>query len=109
MGTKRPSQPVTFTIFIITIMKAKRSMTAFISMIALFFALSACGDLDQKINDKMDAINRTVEGLDSLANDKIDRVQQFDTLLNTKMEKLEKMDSLVNRSRARLDSLQILN
>lgn len=71
--------------------------------------LSACGDIGQKLEDNLDAINRTVDGLDSLANDKMDRVEQLDTLINTKMDKLQRIDSVVNRNRSRLDSLGITN
>lgn len=80
----------------------------FIICVSLF-TLSACGDIGQKLEDNLDAINRTVDGLDSLANDKIDRVEKLDTLINTKMDKLERIDSVVNRNRSRLDSLGILN
>lgn len=73
------------------------------------FTLSACGDISQKLEDNLDAINRTVDGLDSLANDKMDRLEHLDTLVNTKMDKLERIDSVVNRNRSRLDSLGILN
>ena len=78
-------------------------------MAALFASLTACGDIGQKLEDNLDAINRTVDGLDSLANDKMDRLEQLDTLVNTKMEKLERIDSVVNRNRSRLDSLNIFN
>jgi hypothetical protein len=91
-------------------MNTIRLLTRSLSLsLILFFSLSACGNIGQKLEDNLDAINRSVEGLDSLANDKMDRVQRLDTLVDKKMQKLERMDSLVNQTRSRLDSLQILN
>jgi len=90
-------------------MKTCTTLSVFLSMLVLLLGQSACGDIGQKLEDNLDAINRTVDGLDSLANDKIDRVQQLDTLINTKLDKLERMDSLANRSRSRLDSLRFMN
>lgn len=90
-------------------MKTRNLTPGFIFTIVLFLSLSACGDIGQKLEDNLDTINRTVDGLDSLANDKMDRMERLDTLVNTKMDKLERIDSVVNRNRSRLDSLNIFN
>ena len=90
-------------------MKIRISFLNMFGVFVLLFFWSSCGEINQKIDDKMDALNQSVESLDSLANDKMNRVQRLDTLVNNKMEKLQKMDSLVNRNRSKLDSLQILN
>lgn len=90
-------------------MKTRNLTPGFIFTIVLFLSLSACGDIGQKLEDNLDAINRTVDGLDSLANDKMDRMERLDTLVNTKMDKLQRIDSVVNRNRSRLDSLNIFN
>lgn len=90
-------------------MKASYLNHGIFGILMLLFSLSACGDVGQKLEDNLDAINRTVDGLDSLANDKMDRMERLDTLVNTKMDKLERIDSVVNRNRSRLDSLNIFN
>ncbi|MFP4088903.1 MAG: hypothetical protein ACLFUB_13310 [Cyclobacteriaceae bacterium] len=77
--------------------------------ITLFVWMASCGDISQKMDEKLDAINRTAEGIDSLANTKLDKLQQLDTLVNGKLQKVERLDSIFNQTRSRLDSLQITN
>ncbi|KAF0238879.1 MAG: hypothetical protein FD181_602 [Prolixibacteraceae bacterium] len=68
----------------------------------IFFS---CGDLNRKVDDKIDKLMKKAESLDSLINKDVDKVLQLDSLINTGSEKAKKLDSLINKSTSRLDSI----
>lgn len=74
-----------------------------------FILMVSCSDINQKMDEKLDVLSRTVEDLDSLVNTELDKVQQLDTLINRELEKVEKLDSMINQTRSRIDTLGILN
>lgn len=67
--------------------------------------LISCGDLNRKVDEKIDSLMEKTESLDSLINKEVDKALQLDSLINTGIEKTKKLDSLLDKSSSRLDSL----
>lgn len=67
--------------------------------------LISCGDLNRKVDEKIDRLMEKTESLDSLINKEVDKAFELDSLINTGIEKTKKLDSLLDKSSSRLDSL----
>ncbi len=67
----------------------------------------SCGDVNRRVDEKIDKLMKKAESLDSLINKEVDKVLVLDSLINTGSEKAKKLDSLLNKSTSRLDSLVI--
>jgi len=65
----------------------------------------SCGDLNRKVDEKIDKLLNKTESLDSLINKEIDKVLVLDSLISTGSEKAKDLDSLIDKSKSRLDSL----
>ena len=65
----------------------------------------SCGDLNRKVDEKIDKLLNKTESLDSLINKEIDKVLVLESLINTGSEKAKDLDSLIDKSKSRLDSL----
>lgn len=65
----------------------------------------SCGDLNRKVDEKMEKLLDNAESLDSLINKEVDKVMKLDSLIDTGSEKAKRLDSLINKSSSRIDSL----
>lgn len=82
--------------------KLLRIMLLLVITAAIF---TSCGDLNRKVDEKMEKLMKNAESLDSLINKEVDKVLVLDSLINTGTEKAKMLDSVINKSTSRLDSL----
>jgi copper homeostasis protein CutC len=71
----------------------------------LVFFLTACGDISEKVEKKLNDLQDKTESLDSLINKEVDKVLTLDSLINTESDKVKKLDSLINKTSSKLDSI----
>jgi predicted RecB family endonuclease len=67
--------------------------------------LISCGDVNRRVDEKIDKLLKKTESLDSLINKEVDKVLQLDSLINKEYEKVNKLDSIINKSSSKLDSI----
>jgi predicted RecB family endonuclease len=65
----------------------------------------SCGDVDRRVDEKIDKLMKKTESLDSLVNKELDKVLQLDSLINKEYEKVNKLDSIINKSSSKFDSI----
>ena len=65
----------------------------------------SCGDLNRKVEKKLDDLQKKSESLDSLINKEVDKVLVLDSLITTEFDKVKKLDSLIIKTSSRLDSI----
>lgn len=82
--------------------KLLRIMLLLVITTAIFIS---CGDLNRKVDEKIENLMKNAESLDSLINREVDKVLVLDSLINTGTEKAKMLDSVINKSTSRLDSL----
>jgi septal ring factor EnvC (AmiA/AmiB activator) len=75
-----------------------------LSILATFF-LSACSNLSNEVENKLNELKSKTESLDSLINKEVDKVLTLDSLINGENDKVKKLDSLINKSATKLDSI----
>jgi septal ring factor EnvC (AmiA/AmiB activator) len=73
--------------------------------IVIIFLLSACGDLSNDVENKLNELKNKTETLDSIINKEVDKVITLDSLINKESEKIKKLDTLINESTSKLDSI----
>lgn len=78
--------------------------TVFILILAVFI-LTACGNMSEKVEKKLNELQDKTESLDSLINKKVDKVLTLDSLINFESDKVKKLDSLFNKTSSKLDSI----
>ncbi|HET8827741.1 MAG TPA: hypothetical protein VFM79_00295 [Pelobium sp.] len=83
---------------------SKLSNNCFLSIFAVVF-LSACDNLTNKVENKLDELENKTMSLDSLINKEVDRVLTFDSLINGGSDKVKKLDSLIDKKTSKLDSI----
>jgi septal ring factor EnvC (AmiA/AmiB activator) len=71
----------------------------------ILLSLTACGNLSNEVESKLNELTSKTDSLDALVNKEIDKVKKLDTLINKESEKVEKIDTLINKSSSLLDSI----
>ncbi|MBS4062771.1 MAG: hypothetical protein KG029_20480 [Bacteroidetes bacterium] len=69
------------------------------------FILTACGNISEKVEKKLNDLQDKAESLDSLLNKEVDKVLTLDSLINFESDKVKKLDSLINKTSSKLDSI----
>jgi len=82
-----------------------KTVKTILPIFTLLFVLTSCGDLEKKIEEKLNIITDKALRLDSLVNKELDKVNSLDSIINLETEKVKVLDSLVNKSSSRMDSL----
>jgi septal ring factor EnvC (AmiA/AmiB activator) len=76
----------------------------FLLVLSVVF-VTACGDLSQEAEKRLNELKNKTESLDSLINEEVDKVSALDSLINSESDKVKKLDSLINKSSSKLDSI----
>lgn len=76
----------------------------FVTVATMFF-LTACGDISNKVDNKLNELQNKTESLDSLINKEVYKVLTLDSLINIESDKVKKLDTLINKSSSQLDSI----
>lgn len=77
-----------------------------ILLVAIFsFTFISCRDVSQKVNEKIETLNKKTESLDSLLNKEVEKVLTLDSLIDKEHQKVMKLDSLIQKSSTKLDSV----
>ncbi len=74
-------------------------------VIVVLLVASSCGDISQKVEDKLHLLNSKAEKLDSIVNKELDKVISLDSLIEKEGDKVKRLDSLIDKSTAKLDSI----
>ena len=77
-------------------------------ILVLVFASSifiSCGDLNKRVDEKLDNLMKKAESIDSLLTEEADKALRLDSLINTGSEKAKKLDSILDKTTSRMDSL----
>jgi enoyl-[acyl-carrier-protein] reductase (NADH) len=69
-----------------------------ITLVVLLTAgfLISCGDVNRRVDEKIDKLLKKTESLDSLLNQEIDKVLTLDSLIDKEHQKVIKLDSLIH-------------
>ncbi len=76
----------------------------FLTIIATF-SLTACGNLSNEVENKLNELKSKTESLDSIINKEVNKVLTLDSLINGESDKVKKLDSLINKNSSKLDSI----
>ena len=78
-----------------------------IILLAAIFSVTfiSCGDVSQKVNEKIETLINKTESLDSLLNKEVEKVLALDSLINKEQQKVMKLDSIIQKSSSKLDSV----
>lgn len=76
-------------------------------MIVTLLLFTACGNVSDEVDKKLNELIDKSESLDSIINKEFDKVLILDSLINGENEKVKKLDSLINKSASKLDSISI--
>ncbi len=74
-------------------------------LISVAGLLISCGDVSNRIEEKLNELNNKAEQLDSLVNKEVDKVLALDSLINMESKKVKELDSLVRKSSSKIDSI----
>jgi len=74
-------------------------------ILVILFSLTACGNLSNEVESKLNELTNKTDSLDALVNKEIDKVKKLDTLINQESLKVKKLDTLINKSSSLLDSM----
>lgn len=70
---------------------------------SLFF--TGCKEMDSRVNEQLDNINKRAEELDSAVNRGLDKVENLDSTITAKSKRIKNLDSIVRKTGNRIDSL----
>jgi peptidoglycan hydrolase CwlO-like protein len=76
----------------------------FLAILATFF-LSACTNLSNQVDNKLNELKSKTDSLDKVINKEVDKVLTLDSLINNETSKVKKLDSLINKNTTRIDSV----
>lgn len=65
----------------------------------------SCGELNRKVEKKLEDLQKKAESLDSLIDKEVDKVLVLDSIINKEYDKVKKLDSLIDKSSSRFDSI----
>ncbi len=80
-------------------------MKIYILFLVFIVATTSCGDLEQKVEDKLNQLNYKAVKLDSIVNKELDKVHSLDSLIEKEGSKVKRLDSLIDKSTSKLDSI----
>lgn len=83
----------------------KIAINCFSITILSIFILASCGDINDKVENKLKKLQDKAESLDSLINIEVDKVLTLDSLINTESDRIKELDSLINKTSSKLDSI----
>ncbi len=83
----------------------KKSITINILRILPFVFLTACGNLTEEAEKRLNELNKKAESLDSFINKEVNKVISLDSLIDTERKKVKILDSLINKSSSKIDSI----
>jgi septal ring factor EnvC (AmiA/AmiB activator) len=92
----------------LTFYKKQNTMQSPIKVFLTIFAaflLTACNNLSNEVENKLQQLKSKTESLDSLINKEVEKVSTLDSLINGESDKVKKLDSLINTNSSRLDSI----
>lgn len=78
-------------------------------LVLTVFALTACGRIGEKVENKLNELQKKTESLDSLINKEMDEVLTLDSLVNFESDKVKKIDSIINKTSSKIDSISSEN
>jgi len=62
--------------------------------IVITFSLTACGDLSNEVENKLNELKNKTESLDSNINKEVDKVKKLDTLINKSSSQLDSISKI---------------
>jgi len=83
----------------------KNSFKNFSLTLLCAFVFSACNDLSNEVEQRLDQLNSKAQSLDSLINKEVDKVLALDSLIIRESDKVKELDSLITRSSSKIDSI----
>ncbi|WP_143544396.1 hypothetical protein [Salinimicrobium sediminis] len=66
---------------------------------------TGCQEMNSRVEDQLDHINKRAEELDSAVNSGLDKVEDLDSTISAKTEKIRDLDSIVRKTGSRIDSI----
>lgn len=82
-----------------------RFRITYFGVVLVIVCLTACTDISNQVDKKLDALDQKTKSLDSLVNKELDKVESLDSLIERETNKVKKLDSLMEKSGSRLDSI----
>ncbi|MBN1768122.1 MAG: hypothetical protein JW842_06385 [Prolixibacteraceae bacterium] len=77
-----------------------------ILLVAIFsVSFISCGDVNKKIDDKIETLIKKAETLDSILNKEVEKVSTLDSLITKEHKNMMKLDSLIQKSTTIIDSV----
>jgi peptidoglycan hydrolase CwlO-like protein len=73
--------------------------------IVITFSLTACGNVSNDVENKLNTLKNKTKSLDSIINKEVGKVSTLDSLINKESEKVKKLDTLINKTSHQLDSI----
>lgn len=80
-------------------------MKTYILLLAVIVIATSCGDLNQKVEDKLNLLNNKADKLDSIVNNELKKVNTLDSLIEKEGSKVKRLDSLIDKSTSKIDSI----
>jgi len=71
----------------------------------IMMLLISCGEINKKVEEKLNELSNKANNLDSLVNKEMDKVMGLDSIIYLEGNKLKVLDSLINKSSLRIDSI----
>lgn len=66
---------------------------------------TGCQEMNSRVENQLDNINKRAEELDSAVNRGLDKVEDLDSTISAKTEKIRDLDSIVRKTGSRIDSI----
>lgn len=76
-------------------------------LIVLLFAtsLTGCQEMNSKMEEQLDSLEKRAEELDSAVNKGLDKVENLDSTITAKSKRIRNLDSIVRKTTTRIDSI----
>ena len=85
-------------------MKNKTNIAKILILMATT-VFTGCQDMNSRVEDQLDNINKRAEELDSAVNRGLDKVEDLDSTISAKTDKIRDLDSIVRKTGTRIDSI----
>jgi hypothetical protein len=82
----------------------KKQLIVILSLMMMVLFIS-CGDMSQKVEDKLKELTNKANSLDTLINKEINKVLSLDSIINLESNKVKLLDSLINKTSSKIDSI----
>lgn len=82
-----------------------KSYLSILVLLVLTGVFTGCQEMNSKMEDQLDNINKRAEELDSAVNRGLDKVENLDSTINAKSKKIRNLDSIVRKTTTRIDSI----